>query len=353
MTPKERVFAMLAHKPVDRVPVMPFICNWAAHVAGYKLGEYHTNGKIMAEAQLKAWKLHGLDLVNPDSDNYYIAEGLGVKTQIMEDSTPTVIDRPVKELDDVKYLQIPDPYKDGRMPVILEAIERLADAVGDQVIVRSPGTGPFSLAGHLYGVGRLIESICFAEADEDEEAKENLHRMLDICTDTLIEFSTACVKKGATIVINGDSLASINITSPSVYREYCYRYEKKYFDAMKRLQKDHEFAALLHVCGKNDLVAADMMQTGPDIIEVDYACDMDLYKELSTRSGVCILGNLNPAGTLMTGSPEEVYRESMALLEQNAKDGFFMLGSGCELAVSSPLENVRAMLRAAEDFAAK
>lgn len=350
MTAKERLFATLAHKPVDRVPVMPYIGNWAAKLAGYKLGEYHTSGKNMADAQLKAWKMHGLDIVNPQSDNYYIAEGFGVKTRIVEDSTPAVIERPIKSLDDVSKLQVPDPCRDGRMPVFLEATERLADAVGDKVVVRCPGTGPFSLAGHLMGVAEFIEELCMAEMSEDDEAREKLHALLDICTDAQIAFCTECVKRGAGIIINGDSLASLNMTSPDIYRNYCFKYEKKFFDAMNLLKKDYQFATLLHVCGNNNLVAEDMMLTGPDIIEVDYACDIEYYKTLSTKHNVCILGNMNPAGSLMSGTPEDVYRDARALLETAAQDNFFMLGSGCELAVSSPLENVQALLKAADDF---
>lgn len=351
MTSKERFFAVLEHKPVDRLPVIPFIGNWAAHLAGYKLGEYHTSGKNMADAQLKAWRIHGLDEVNPQSDNYYIADAMGVKIRIQEDDTPAVVSRPLKSLDDVPMLHVPDPYTEGRMPVYLEAVERLAKEVGDEVVVRCPGTGPFSLAGHLLGVEEFIVQLCLAEMDEDDETRAKLHALMDVCTRSLIAFCTACVKKGASLVMNGDSLASINMTSPDIYRKYCFKYEKMFFDAMNELKKDYKFATMLHVCGNNTLVADDMMKTGPDIIEIDYACDLAKYKELSTKNNVCLLGYLNPAGNILFGTPKDVYDEAMQTLEIAAQDDFFMLGSGCEIAVRAPLENVQAIKTAAEDFA--
>jgi len=353
MTSKERFFAVLDHKSVDRLPVVPFIGNWAAHLAGYKLGEYHTDGKKMADAQLKAWRKHGLDEVNPQSDNYYIADAMGVKLRIQEDDTPAVIERPLKSLDDIPMLRVPDPYTEGRMPIYLEAVEILAREVGDEVIVRCPGTGPFSLAGHLLGVEEFIVQLAITEMEDDEETRQKLHALMDVCTRSLIAFCEACVKKGATLVMNGDSLASINMTSPDIYRKYCFKYEKMFFDAMNVLKKDYKFATMLHVCGDNTLVADDMMKTGCDIIEIDYAVNLPKYKELSTKNNVCMLGNLNPAGNILFGTPKDVYDEAMGVLEIAAQDGFFMLGSGCEIAVRAKLENVQVMIRAAEDFAEK
>lgn len=332
---------------------MPYGGNWVAYQAGCKLGEYHTDGKKMADAHLKGLALHGLDVVTPQSDNYYIAEAVGVETKILEDATPAVLRRPLRDLDDVTKLHVPDPYTEGRMPIYLDAVERLVDAMGDKVVVRCPGTGSFSLAGHLLGVENFITEISMAEMEEDEEAREKIHQLMEICTQSLIAFATACVKKGADIVMSGDSLASLNMTSPTIYRTYCAPYEKKFFDAMNALKKDYRIATVLHVCGKNDLVADDMMKTGCDIIEVDYACDLALYKKLSTKNNVCILGNLNPAGNMFRGTPESVYEEATSALNIAAQDDFFMLGSGCEVAVRAPLENVRVMLSAAEDFAAR
>ena len=351
MNGKERFFQTLSHGKADRIPVMPYIGNWGAKLAGCPLGEYHTNGKKMAAAHLQAYERHGLDLVNPQSDNYYIAEGLGVQVEIQEDATPVVVKVPLTSLRDVEKLRVPDSYTDGRMPVYLEAIQLLHDQVGSEAVVRAPGTGSFSLAGHLMGVDRFIMEIATAEAEEDESAQQYIFDLMEICTESLIAFATATVKCGASLVMSGDSLASINMISPAIYRKYAYPYEVKFFRAMKELQKSYPFAALLHVCGNNNPVAADMMSTGCDILEVDYACDLRHYKELSTEKNVCIMGNLNPAGNLMRGTPEAVYREATDALRTAGGDGFFILGSGCEVAVSTPLENIRAMVRASEDFA--
>ena len=350
MTSKERFFSTLQHKKTDRIPVIPFVGNWSAKLAGCPLGKYHTSADAMAQAHIRAYEMHGLDAVNPQSDNYYIAEGFGVKVKIMENETPIVVSTPLASIDDVDTLRAPDPYKDGRMPVYLEAIQKLHDALGEKVIIRAPGTGSFSMAGHLMGTDNFIMTLAIAEVEEDLETQEKLQHLLDISTTALIDFATACVKCGATFLQNGDSLSSINMTSPAVFRKYALPHQKRFFETMNKLKKAHEFATFLHVCGDNTLVAEDMMTNGCDVIEVDYACDLQKYVELSKKTGTCLMGNLNPAGSLLFGTPDDVYRDAMETLTIAGQDRYFILGSGCEVSMDTPLENVKAMITASRDF---
>jgi uroporphyrinogen decarboxylase len=57
---------------------------------------------------------------------------------------------------------------------------------------------------------------------------------------------------------------------------------------------------------------------------------------------------MNPAGALLWGSPGEVYAEALRLLEIGAS-GRHILGTGCEVAVNTPAENMDAMIRAARE----
>ena len=59
--------------------------------------------------------------------DYYLAEGFGIEVEHCEDSTPTLKIPVVHELEDIDTMRVPDPRKDGRMPVYLEAISRLAE----------------------------------------------------------------------------------------------------------------------------------------------------------------------------------------------------------------------------------
>jgi len=122
MTSLERTLGAARRQTVDRVPVAPYLGNHGARVAGIRIGDYCQSGRVMAEAQFQAWQIYGQDAVVAQSDNYYIAEGFGVEVDHYEDATPTLKTPVVRELGDIDRLRVPNPQKDGRMPVYLEAI---------------------------------------------------------------------------------------------------------------------------------------------------------------------------------------------------------------------------------------
>ena len=47
----------------DRVPVAPYLGNHGARVAGVPIGEYGRSGRLMAQAQYRAWEVYGQDAV--------------------------------------------------------------------------------------------------------------------------------------------------------------------------------------------------------------------------------------------------------------------------------------------------
>jgi uroporphyrinogen decarboxylase len=227
--------------------------------------------------------------------------------------------------------------------VYIEAVWHLAEYFGKEVPVRAPGAGPFPLAGHLMGISEFVTQLAMLEAEESPEDEQRIRKLLEIVTESLCRFSEACVKAGAGIVQCADSLASLNMISPPIYRKYAFPYEKMYFDRINRLKEEYDFLTLLHICGKNTPVAAQLADTGCDILEVDYQVDLAQYKEL-VGDRVCLMGNLNPAGSLFRGTPEDVARESREAIGKAGKGGRFCLGSGCEVAVKAPEENIRAMV---------
>lgn len=345
MNGRQRVFAAARGLETDCCPVTPYDGNFCIAQSGFEISSCYTNGKRLAEAQIIGRDKTGQDVVNAQSEQYYICEALGVKTDFSENMLPKVLDVPVKELADVEKLRVSDPYHDGRMYVYIEAVGHLAEHYKKEVAIRAPGTGPFALAGHMMGVNNFIMSIAEAEADEDLESQQRLLQMIQICCDSLIAYAKACVLAGADIVQNADSLASLNMVSPRIYEKYCFPFEKQFFDALRPMQKEHDFLMLLHICGDNSKIAERLADTGCDLLEVDSAVDLRDYKR---RIGerVCIMGNMSPTGVIFRGTPEEVHAEATVAMDRAYHNGRFCLGSGCEVAVHAPLENVIAMVQA-------
>ena len=132
----------------------------------------------MARAQLLAWERLGQDIIFPDSDNYYLAEGFGCRTYIPEDNFPSLAQPALERFEQAFDLEVPDPHRHGRMPVILEAIERIHARVGEEVTIRVPGTGPFAVAAYLVGVERFLTELAQIQRGIDDTHREALEWML-------------------------------------------------------------------------------------------------------------------------------------------------------------------------------
>jgi uroporphyrinogen decarboxylase len=99
MNSLERVRTAARRGDVGQVPVGPYIASWTARWSGIPLSSYCTDGQAMARAQLLAWEKLGQDIIFPDSDNYYLAEGFGCKTKINQDEIPTLVQPAISEFD--------------------------------------------------------------------------------------------------------------------------------------------------------------------------------------------------------------------------------------------------------------
>jgi uroporphyrinogen decarboxylase len=325
--------------------VAPYLGNHGARVAGVAIGAYCRSGRLMADAQYRAWQLYGQDAVVAQSDNYYIAEGFGVEVEHHEDSTPTLKTPVVRTLQDIELLRVPNAATDGRMPVYLEAIRRLASLTRGEVAVRAPGTGPFSLAGHLMGAESFLLELAMADRHPGGPEEQALRRLLELTTQALIRFATACLEAGADLVQAGDSLASLDMISPAMYRKWAWPMERAFFETLRPIAARRGAATLLHICGNMSAVLEDMAATGAHILELDHKVSL---REARQRlgPGVCLMGNLDPVECLWRGTPAEVAtaaRDAIAAAGRSA----FILGSGCEVPVVAPRENLFALVAAA------
>ncbi|MFQ6013950.1 MAG: uroporphyrinogen decarboxylase family protein [Anaerolineae bacterium] len=332
-------------KEPDTVPVGPYLANCTARVANMPVSSYCTSGRKMAEAQLAAWERYQQDIIFPDCDNYYLAEGFGCRTHIPEDDVPSLVQPPLEEPEEVFDLKVPNPESDGRMPVFLEAIEIVASQVGQEVAIRVPGTGPFALASYLIGTERFLREVARVEYSLPGAQPQAVHRMLELATEAVIAFGKAELRAGAHIVQCGDSLASLDMISPTMYEKYAFPYQKRVFATWKEAGA----ITVLHICGDNTHVLELYAQTGADIVAIDAKVNLGLAKR-KIGSKVCLIGNMDPVQTLLFGSVEDVEKEVRQCISIAGPGGGFILGSGCEVPIDTPPQNIEAMVRVAREY---
>ncbi|UCF99296.1 MAG: uroporphyrinogen decarboxylase family protein [Spirochaetaceae bacterium] len=346
MNSAQRIEAAISGEQPDCVPVAPYMGNYGARLAGVPIDRYCTSGKLMAEAQYRAWQICTQDVLVAQSDNYYIAEGFGLQVEHHTDGTPTARAPLIENLQDILSLRVPDPRKDGRMPVYLEAIDRLHGMLDGQAIVRAPGTGPFSLAGHLLGTQVFLTRLGLLELEADEKSEIALTDLLQLTTHALIVFARACLDAGARIIQAGDSLASSDMISPGMYRRWALPFERSFFDAVNGACREYNAFSLLHICGDNSRILAEMADTGAMIVEIDSKIRLD-FASRTIGDRVCLMGNLDPTTVLLQGSADSVEKAARQAIEDAGERSVFILGSGCEVPPDTPLQNMKSMIRVA------
>jgi len=343
LTSRERVLRAMRRESTDCVAAMPYMYDIAAITAGIPLKQFYTDPQAMVQAQLTLHDKVGQDVIAIGSDNFYIAEGFGCQTTRSDEEVPALVKPPLTRMADVFDLEVPDPYMQGRMPVMLEALRLARKAVGDEVALRSPGTGPFALASYFIGTQQWLLEVAQVEAAMEEANEAAVHHALELASDALIRFGKACWDAGADILHCGDSLASCNVISPRTFERFSFPYLQKVFRAW------HEYGvtcALLHICGNSTKVLDLYAATGADLVEIDHAVDLRAAKaRIGTRVG--LVGNVDTVTELLQGTPERVGASAQRCIDQAGAGGGFLLGSGCIVPRYSPLANVQAMVRVA------
>ncbi|ORC31170.1 hypothetical protein B4O97_17310 [Marispirochaeta aestuarii] len=350
MTSRERFLAAARGLYTDCIPAAPYNGNFGAALAGIPISVYNTDGKQMADAQTLAWEKIGQDVIVAQSDNYYIAEGFGCVIEQPYDTTPNLVKPAVATLDEVEKLKVPDPYRDGRMPVYLEAISLLRERFGNEVAIRGPGTGPFSLASYLMGgTTEFLMQIAYCEADNDSVKESQLFELMDVSSDALIVFLKAQLSAGSDTAMVGDSLASLSMISPKIYEKYVFPYECKVFQSIRADVKKRDAVTILHICGDTRDILPNMAQTGADILEIDAKVTLADARIL-VGDKIALMGNLEPTTVLFAGTPEHVQNESLKCIRaMEGSQGGFILGSGCEVVPKSPEVNLKMMVETAHN----
>ena len=316
----------------------------AAVVASVGLRDFYLDASAMVRAQLSLHEIVGQDVICVGSDNYYIAEGFGCKTTRSDYELPSLAAPPLASIEDVYDLEVPDPRTQGRMPVMLEAIAMLRRAVGEEVAIRSPGTGPFALASYFVGTQEWLLEVALAEAGSEEGKEAAVHHALGLATQALIEFGKACFDAGADLIHCGDSLASCNVISPRTYERFAWPYQRRVFDAWR----EHGITTgLLHICGDSTKVLDLYRDTGAGVIELDSAVDL-AYASRRLDGTATIIGNVNTVTELLQADTSRTEAAARRCIEQTEGRNF-ILGSGCIVPRHTPVENVQMLVRVAHE----
>ena len=209
MNSYQRVMNTLGGLPVDRLPVFAVLGAYGANLTGCGLRTLYSDPAAYLAGQQALQDAYGFDLVLAPFDFSAIAEAFGGKTVWGALQTPNVKRHPARTVAEALSLPRPDPEKQARLPVALEATRGLADRYKEKVPVIAVLPGPGILPSLLVGLERWLEALLFDPADAA--------RLLDHSAPFLIGMGNALLEAGADCLVLTEGMASAEIAPRDLF----------------------------------------------------------------------------------------------------------------------------------------
>ena len=324
MTGRERVLTLLEGGRPDRLPFMPITMMRAAEHIGLKYRDYVTDHRVLAEAQVRIAEAFDIDHVSVISDPAREVSDLGGAVEWFENQPPAVIEQGAL-LADKSRLSGLRPHDSASAPRLrdrVEGVRLLRQRVGSQRVIEGWVEGPAAMAADLRGVNRLMLDF-FDDPDF-------VRKLFAFCVDMELETARAQIEAGADIVGVGDAVASL--VGPQLYFRFVLPDEIRLVQAIRQLGA----RVRLHICGKTRKLYAGMVQTGADIIDLDFLAPMSEARAEMGPNQV-LLGNVDPVRVMRDGTPEEVRAAFEECYRQAGPR--YIVGAGCEIPIGTPDAN--------------
>ena len=339
ITGRDRIESAIRLEEPDRVPVIPEMAAITARAVGLNLYEFYSSAKIYSEACISSWKRFQYDEILvwwPHA----LAEAMGCSLRYPENDYPSIGSPIVKSLEDVDNLIIPDARKDGKLPLVLEAMSILNRKTGKEACISGFMYGPYTEAGNLLGFEKLlIHSL---------NRSILLQRLCKVMLKAQIEFGKAMIDAGCLVVQLGEPMASPPILPVKTYEEIVL---PPLTELTRKLQEAGAFV-YWHPCARTKgeyPILHQLLHSVADMVGFSETVDMaDIKREFAGKK--CIAGNIDPVRIMRRGSPEAVENEVRVIIEKAGYGGGFILTPGCSLPLDVPLENIEAMMRSAQKY---
>ncbi len=311
---------------------------------------FYTKAKTLVRGIAEVSQDFGFDVPSLIWDGYNVeAEALGAKLVLFDDMAPAIdnADPLVKSEKDLAKLKAPDPYRSGRMPMIMEAIGEYQALIG-----RTPlpaYCAPFTLASHVMTFENLIYQI--------QDNPKFVHKVMTFLVDeVIVPYMNVCFKEfpDAPVADGSDAVASLPFITQSMLEEFSLQY-------IERVQKQCVKPALCdNWWGDSSTDEKERfwelkLRATPPYLKIQ---DPDLWKvgvegplEFAKRKDKPVVFGID--NNLFQSGPEEAIRrrvhEYIEAIEGYGNRGCVYF---CSLSAVTPRENVEIAIDAVRQFRA-
>jgi len=325
MTRWERVRATLKGQETDRIAVSMWRHFYARE----------TSPESLAEAMLGFQSQFDWDFMKINPRASYHAEGWGLKVKYEGDQPPQVTEAPIQKPDDWSKLEVLK-LDQGVLKEHLKSLELIARGLKEEVPFIMTVFTPLSIASRLVDSEEVF-------LQHLREHTDKVRYALDVVTGTFINFSKACLERGASGLFYATTAwATSQRMTEAEYDKFARPYDLKLLNALPPA----EFH-LLHVCRQHNFLHA--LKDYPV-----HAFNWDARGEgnSSLAEGKVVVGEKTVIGGMPQGrelvdaTPQQIAAEVLSIKAGMGNRGW-MLGPGCTFLPETPVANVEAIRQAA------
>jgi uroporphyrinogen decarboxylase len=345
MNASERMAAAIALKPVDRIPNASFyeapVCRYFGRTFRSALLEDHD----MADCHMKALKAFQFDwvMVGMGLIGGIIPEAMGCTVNWPEDVFPIIEKTTVYSLSDVERVAQSNVHTE-RMERFLKGVSILKDSLNGEVPIACEYISPFTIATRLRGTNEIMFDIY--------KNPELVRSLQEVIVPLDIEIGKLLIEAGVEYIFYGADMECPILISPKHYREFVHTPTTQTVNALSK----QGARVLPHMCGSivktgivDMLLEMNMHGIMPGNLTQSTVLDIrDLKEKVGNRTA--IFDNLNPNGSLLIGTPEEVEKDTIVHLEKARGMKGYLFSTAGTTSPSTPRANFDAMNRAVLNF---
>jgi len=334
MTGKERLLRVLSKKEADRAPWVPFAGVHAGSLIGKNATEMLSNGDDLYNGLMEVHKLYQPDGMPVVFDLQVEAEILGCELVWAEEAPASVKTHPLSETTDMLCdCKQPTP-ESGRLPMILDVMNRMKESVGEETALYGLICGPFTLASHLRGNNLFMDMIL-------DEAY--VKQLMEYTTTTALKMVDMYIEAGMDVIAVVDPLVSQ--ISPDHFSAMCHDAFKAIFDYTKSKGAKSSF----FVCGNATRQLDVMCQTGPDSISIDENVVMKDAKAVTDGYDIVLGGNIPLTTLMLHGTQQENMKYVVNMIDELGTKNL-IVAPGCDMPFSVPKENAIGVAQAVREI---
>ncbi len=269
-------------------------------------------------------------------DKDHVRDAMGVVSHLSPLGEPHPVSGPIKEPSDLDSFKIRKPEQSD-----LLMLDALKSSLPGQSIAFDT-QGPFRLGwGLLASMEKMLMSYLLEP--------EFVHRLSRMITDYCLELLDMAIERGADwILLDGDLAFNAGpLMSPKHYREFIMPYHADICELVHK--KGRKIAK--HSDGDIEPIIPALIEAGFDGIHPIQPQNMDIGK-IKEKYGkqLCLLGNIDCAHLLVSGSESEVEQTVRETIETAAPGGGYIISSSNSIHPEVKPQNYIAMVKAAKKY---